>query len=45
MATPERDHSSTLTRRRFVQGVAAVGIAAAVRLVSKTGERPVCFSS
>jgi hypothetical protein len=30
MATPERDHSLTLTRRRFVQGVAAVGIAAAV---------------
>ena len=30
MRTPERDHSLTLTRRRFVQGVAAVGIAAAV---------------
>ena len=30
MATPERDHSLTLTRRRFVQGVAAVGIAAVV---------------
>src|ERR1700756_2709492 len=30
MATLERDHSLTLTRRRFVQGVAAVGIAAAV---------------
>src|SRR5260370_27499134 len=31
MATPERDHSLTLTRRRFVQGVAAVGMAAVVR--------------
>src|SRR5258708_40341978 len=30
MATPEKDHSLTLTRRRFVQGVAAVGIAAVV---------------
>jgi FtsP/CotA-like multicopper oxidase with cupredoxin domain len=30
MATPERDHSLILTRRRFVQGVAAVGLAAAV---------------
>jgi hypothetical protein len=30
MATPEKDRSLTLTRRRFVQGVAAVGIAAAV---------------
>ena len=29
MAIPEKDHSSTLTRRRFVQGVAAVGIARA----------------
>ena len=30
MATSEKDHSLTLTRRRFVQGVAAVGVAAAV---------------
>src|SRR5713101_1890302 len=30
MRTRERDHSLTLTRRRFVQGVAAVGIAAVV---------------
>ena len=30
MRTPERDHSLTLTRRRFVQGVAAVGLAALV---------------
>ncbi len=30
MRTPERDHNLTLTRRRFVQGVAAVGIAALV---------------
>ena len=30
MRTPERDHSLTLTRRRFVQGVAAVGVAAVV---------------
>src|SRR5258707_7972084 len=28
MRTPERDHNLTLTRRRFVQGVAAVAIAA-----------------
>ena len=30
MRTPERDHSLTLTRRRLVQGVAAVGLAALV---------------
>ena len=30
MRTPERDHSLALTRRRFVQGVAAVGLAALV---------------
>jgi CopA family copper-resistance protein len=30
MRTPKRHHSLTLTRRRFVQGVAAVGIAAVV---------------
>jgi FtsP/CotA-like multicopper oxidase with cupredoxin domain len=28
MRTPVRDHSLTLTRRRFVQGIAAVGVAA-----------------
>jgi FtsP/CotA-like multicopper oxidase with cupredoxin domain len=30
MGTPEKDHSLKLTRRRFVQGVAVVGIAAVV---------------
>jgi hypothetical protein len=41
----EKDHSLTLTRRRFVQGVAAVGVVAAIEGKFAVGDEYLAFGS